>query len=208
MKIKLQIFLLVFSVISCQTKSSDKSTENQTDKKQTEKIIFPQVNDDFDGYLRNFEKAQLPIEIKGCELNTKGLTEFNDETYNKYVEDYSYSYKQIPTHGNFIATITLGAADCFLPILTTYRLTGDKIDQKTIAIGYCGSDCGYSCEEYMTVKADYSIYVSDTISSSDCDSLGKIIPGTTENYVIYKSGKLLENGKIELSEETRKELKK
>lgn len=208
MKIKLPIFLLVFSVMSCQTKSSDKSTENQTDKKQTEKIIFPQVNDDFDGYLRSFEKAQLPIEIKGCELNTKGLTEFNGETYNKYVEDYSFSFKQIPTNGNFIATISLGAADCFLPMLTTYRLTGDKIDQKTIAIGYCGSDCGYSCEEFMTVKADYSIYVSDTISSSDCDSLGNIIPGTTENYVIYKSGKLLENGKIELSEETRKELKK
>ena len=208
MKIKFVISLLVFSVVGCLTKSTDETAEGQTYKKQTEEIIFPQVNDDFDRYLRNFEKTQLPIEIKGCELSTKGLAEFNGEAYIKYINDYSIGYKQIPTNGNFIMTITLGAADCYLPILTTYRLTGDRIDQKTLAIGYCGSDCGYSCEEFMTIKDDYSIYVSDTISSSDCDSLGNIIPESTKNYVIFKSGKILESGNIELSEEIRKKLEK
>ncbi len=194
MKIKLSIFLLIFSLVCCQTKSTDERS-----KSQTEEILFPEVNDDFKGYLRNFGKSKLPIELKGCVMNSNRLTQFNDETYNKYVDDYSFSYKQIPTNGNFIATITLGAADCFLPTLTTYRLSGDIIDHKILAIGYCGSDCGYSCDEFMTITDDYSIYVSDTISSSDCDDFGNIIAGSTKNYVIFKSGRLLDNGEIELT---------
>ena len=50
-------------------------------------------------------------------------------------------------------------------------------------------------------------YTSDTISTYDCDSLGYEIPGTYKYYVIYKEGKLLANGKIQLSEEIRKPLK-
>jgi hypothetical protein len=208
MKLNFSFILIVFLLFSCRTETKDKTVEIQTDDSKQEEIMFPQVNDDFDGFLRNFDKTQLPLEIKGCYLSDKEVKEFKGDHFKKYVDEYHYGYKQFPANGNFIAIITLGAADCFLPVLTTFKLTGEKIDSKSISIGYCGSDCGYSCEEFMTIKEDYTIYVSDTISSSECDSLGNIIPGTTENYVIYKSGELLENGMIELSEEIRKELEK
>ncbi len=206
MKLILSYLLIVFLLFSCRTETKDNAGETRIDDTNQKEIMFPQVNEEFDSYLRNFDKTQLPIEIKGCYLSDKDVREFKDNHFKKYVDKYHYGYKQIPANGNYIATITLGAADCYLPVLTTYKLTGEKIDSKSISIGYCGSDCGYSCEEYMTIKDDYSIYVSDTISSSECDSLGNIILGTTENYVIYKSGQLLENGKIELSEEIRKEI--
>jgi hypothetical protein len=206
MKLNLLILLMIFLLLSCRTETNDKKVETQiTDLKQEEEI-FPQVNDEFDSFLRHFDKTKLPTEIKGCYLSEKDIKEFKGDHFRKYVDEYHYGYKQIPANGTFVATITLGAADCFLPVLTTFKLTGEKIDSKSISIGYCGSDCGYSCEEYMIIKEDYSIYVSDTISSSECDSIGNIIPGTTENYVIYKTGQLLKNGKIELSEEIRKEL--
>jgi hypothetical protein len=198
---------MIFLLLSCRTESKDKKVETQTTDSKQGEAIFPQVNDEFDDFLRYFDKAKLPIEIKGCYLSEKEMQEFKGDLYRKYVDEYHYGYKQIPTNGTYVATITLGAADCFLPVLTTYKLTGEKIDSKSISIGYCGSDCGYSCEEYMIIKEDYSIYVSDTISSSECDSLGNIIPGTTENYVIYKTGELVITGEIELSEEIRKELK-
>jgi hypothetical protein len=58
----------------------------------------------------------------------------------------------------------------------------------------------------MRIESDYSIYVADTIKSSECDSVGNIIPETTESYIIYKKGRLLDTGQIELSEELNERL--
>lgn len=193
--------VLISILVSCHTKTIDGAPENREGHHTPEVAVFPEVNDELDGYLRNFERSNLPIVVKGCDADPTNLTEFNGQTFRKYADDNSFAYRRIPVNGDFVATITLGVADCFLPVLTTYKFTGDKIDEKTIGIGYCGSDCGYTCEEFMTIKNDYSIYVSDTIRSSQCDDSGNIIPGTTENYVIYKTGQLKDNGAIELSEE-------
>ena len=62
-----------------------------------------------------------------------------------------YIYGQIPTNGNYIATITIGAADCNLPVLTTYKLNGERIDSKTIAIGGCGQGPCFECEELVEI---------------------------------------------------------
>ncbi|MFZ4413932.1 MAG: hypothetical protein ACOYOV_12685 [Bacteroidales bacterium] len=131
---------------------------------------------------------------------------FDGNNFKKFNEDYSYAYGQFTTNGDFIATITLSAADCYLPVITTYKPNGLIIDKQTIAIGGCGSDCGFNCEEYMILKRDYSFYTSDTISVYDCDSLGNEIPGTYEYYVSYKKGKLLTDGKIEMTKEIKKPL--
>lgn len=206
MRLTFSFLIVTFFLLCCRTETNKNSLETLNEDSEKTEIMFPEVNDDFDGFLKHFDKTELPLEIKGCYLSDNEVKEFSGSHFKKYVDEYHYGYRQIPANGNFVATISLGAADCFLPVLTTFNLKGEKIDRKSISIGYCGSDCGYSCEEFMTIREDYSIYVSDTISSSECDSLGNIIPETTENYVIYKSGQLLENGMIELSEETRKEL--
>lgn len=196
------ISLLLFS---CQTNTA-LSRQRQIDKSQNENY-FLKVNDEFTLYLDNFKKLDLPLVIKGCYISLDGLKQFDGKQFAKYSDEFSFAFGQIPSNGNYVATITLDPADCFLPVLTTYHRTGHKIDQKTIAIGGCGSDCGFSCEEFMTLRKDFSFYTSDTISTYTCDSLGNEIPGTYEFYVIYQKGEILTDGKIIISKEIKKPLK-
>ena len=202
---------MLLLAVACQT-NREKANSNIDEDKNSQIVTDGfanktfEVNAEFSIYLDNFAKADLPIVVKACWVDTKGLVEFDAEKYKKFNEYHSFSYRQIPTNGNYIATITLGIADCYTPVLTTYKLNGQMIDSKTIAIGYCGTSCGYSCEEFMTISNDFKIYTSDTISSYVCDSFGHEIPGTYEYYVIYKQGELLANGDIQLSDENKKML--
>ena len=198
-KIIFQILTLIVLIGCGQTKNE--STTDILSNKPKKQIKFTSVDNDFLNYLDNFKKVELPIFIKGCEISSEGLKQFDGKKFKKYAEEYELAYGQIPTNGKYLATITLGAADCYLPVLTTYKLNGQVIDKKTIAIGGCGSDCGFSCEEFMTLKKDFSFYTSDTISSFRCDSLGNEKPGTYEYYLIYIKGKLLSNGKIIMTNE-------
>lgn len=208
------VFILTISVLTaCQTKTEKDTDNGEADNLENAQLLnenqtnaFPEVNEEFSTYLGLFKKTDLPIHIKGCLENEIGLYEFDGKKFKQFNEDFSFSYRQIPTNGNYVATITLGVADCYLPVLTTYRPSGEIIDKETIAIGYCGSDCGYSCEEFMSISKDFKIYTSDTISTYKCDSLGLEIPGTYEYYVVYKEGKLLTDGKIQLTDEIRKPL--
>ena len=168
---------------------------------------LPQVNDQFQSFLDKFPKVNLPIKIKGCEADYENLTELSKDNPSPYIQDYSYAVGQIKTNGNYVSVITLGVADCLLPVLTTFKLTGEKIDSKTIAIGYCGEGPCFECEEFMSLKEDYTIYTADTMKTSECDDDYNPISGTESIEVIYKQGRLLENGIIELSEEFKKEIK-
>lgn len=201
---KYWIFIVIIFITSCHT-TADKSANNDKYINQN-KGQFPAVNDKFSGYLDNFKRIELPVIIKGCYISSDSFKQFDGSKFKKYTDEYSLAYGQIPTNGNYVATITLGAADCYLPILTTYKLNGQVIDKKTIAIGGCGSDCGFTCEEFMTLKKDFSFYTSDTISTYTCDSLGKETPGTYEYYVSYMKGKVLTDGKIEMSNEIKQQL--
>jgi len=194
------IVLIILALAACQSKN-EKSNESADGGN-----VLKAENEEFSAYINNFKQKNLPLTIKGCMEDITGLAEFDGEKYKTFNEDFSFSYGQIPTNGEYIALITLGAADCFLPILTTYKLNGQIIDKKTIAIGYCGMDCGYYCEEFMSISDDYKIYTSDTISTYKCDDQGNEIPGTYEYYLIFKEGKLLDDGKIQLSEEQKKPL--
>lgn len=213
-RMKRFLFLITISLLTaCKTeaeKAPNDQTEGNLDNAETfsenQTSELPGSNEAFKKYLELFKKADLPLNIKGCRESEIELNVLDGKKFKQFNEDYSFSYRQIPTNGSYIATVTLGVADCYLPVLTTYKLNGQIIDKKTIAIGYCGSGCGYSCEEFMSIAKDFSIYASDTVSTYNCDSLGLEIPGTYEYYVIYKEGKLLPDGKIQLSEEIKEPL--
>lgn len=207
MKLSTIFVILVTTIILGCGDTNKGSVENNDNDSINIENKFPAVNDEFKGYLDNFKKIELPIILKSCNISLDGYKKFDGKNFGEYAEEYSLAYGQIPTNGNYIATITLGAADCYLPVLTTYKLNGQVIDRKTIAIGGCGSDCGFSCEEFMTIRKDFSFYTSDTISTYSCDSLFQEIPGTYEYYVVYMKGKLLKTGKIEMSKEIKQPLK-
>ncbi len=193
--------ILTLLLISCA--QTDQSNTNEA-QSETE---LPQVNEQFQAFLDKFPKLELPIELKGCEADHKGLTEFNDENPSPYLQDHSFAVGQIKTNGDYVAVITFGIADCLLPVLTTFKLTGEKIDSKTIAIGYCGTAPCFECEEVMTLKDDFTLYTADTMKTSECDEDYNPIPGTESIEVIYKEGRLTETGMIELSGEIKKKIK-
>lgn len=166
-------------------------------------------NPQFDSFKKNFASSGLPLVVKGCNLDMQKYAKLIDERYPAYVtneEGYILSGYALPANGDYTALLSFIPADCYVPMLTTYDKDGKKIDGKIIAIGGSGSDCGFTCEEFMVIRADYSIYTSDTVTYIKCDTAGNEIPTTREHYVIYKKGKLLSSGKIELSGEIKEPL--
>lgn len=205
---KLFLITITSFVFACQNNHSNNSDAQKADLnisqiENKEGSVEPE-NPEFQKYLEKFYASDLPILVKGCEEEETSLYEFDGVEFSQFIKERSFSYAQIPANGDFKATITLGLADCYLPVLTTYKLDGKVIDSKTLAVGYCGGDCGFTCEEFMTISKDFKIYVADSIKSFECDGEGNEIPETFEQYVVFKEGKLLPDGRIELSEEVKK----
>jgi hypothetical protein len=109
-------------------------------------------------------------------------------------------YCTFKTNGDYYAVIKLGLADCALPVLATYDKRGKQIDEKCICIGYCGDGPGFTCEEFAIIRTDFSIYTADTMSTMEIDSLGNEVEGTLQRSVLYKKGRLLSTGRIELTD--------
>ena len=180
------LFLLLILVWSC------------TSGDNAEQDAAP-VDPTFQQFLDQFPAVNLPLSIKGCVDRFEGLTFFDETNSSPFVEDYSFAFGQLETKGAYKAVITLTAADCLLPVLNTYQPDGTLIDRKTIAIGQCGTAPCFECEEFMSMDLDLALFTADTITTATCDSNYQPIAGTEKVEVIYKKGKLLSTGKIELS---------
>lgn len=181
--------IIILFVVSC---SSDETSLNTEEK------------EDFQAFLRTFPEIDLPLEVKACEIDYSNLTYYSPDTPSIYIEPYSYALGKITTESDYIATISLATADCMLPVITTYKITGEMIDQKTVAIGACGCGPCFECQEYMILREDHSIYTADSMVSSICDEEFDPIPGTETISIIYRVGKLKSNGTVHLSEEREK----
>lgn len=203
---KILIPLLSLFLITCSEGNKSKLASNQTEEKTELPTNLPESKEHFQSFLDQLPKIDLPLRIKGCEISNEGLIEFNEDKPSPYVPNGSYAVGQISTNGNYVSIITLAPAECLLPVITTYDPKGEKIDSKTIAIGYCGVGPCFECEEFMTLKEDYSIYTADTIKTSECDDDYNPIEGTESIEVVYIEGKLRENGEIELSEKLKKKI--
>ncbi len=189
----IKIFIASTILIS----SCNDVTDNNTGK-QTETPTF----------LKKYKWTTLPVSMKGCFGDSYSLPLINPDSLISSSEDGSMEYCTFKTNGDYYAVIRLGLADCALPYLITYDKNGKVIDNKSLVIGSCGSGPGFACEEFTIIKNDFTIYSSDTISTFEIDSLGDEIKGTREHYIIYKKGRLLNSGKIELSDELKQTLEK
>tara|TARA_R110002126_G_scaffold291328_1_gene451701 strand:+ start:3787 stop:4407 length:621 start_codon:yes stop_codon:yes gene_type:complete len=204
-----RILLIITLVLISSCKSENKNDKSLTTELQEPISEIPQVNDQFQAFIDQFPTKTLPIKINGCTDEILDLPKLDIKLSSEYTKDaeYEHIYGKIPTNGNYISTITLGEADCFVPILNTYKLNGEKIDSKPINIGYCGPDPCYECVENMTIDSEYRIYVADTIKTSDCDDNFNAIAGTEKIKVVYKEGKLTKKGVIKLTNKIVKNIK-
>ncbi len=157
----------------------------------------------FDTFLTRFALRQLPITVRGCRLDSsEKLPTLDYEKDTVYAKINGLAYGSFATNGDYTALLTLAAADCWVPVLTTYDRYGKQIDSKAINIGQCGDGPGFTCSETLLIRPDYTIYTADTLSQQDVDSNEVVIPGgATFRWVVYRTGRLLDNGKIELSAE-------
>ncbi|HKC66760.1 MAG TPA: hypothetical protein VKG26_00885 [Bacteroidia bacterium] len=189
LSLKLIPFLiLTLALTSCNTQPQTATTQN------------PKLA----ALLKNYKQTTVPIVIRGCDFQ-HGFPLINFDSLSNDSSGMA-PYCTFKTNGNYTALIMLGAADCSLPFIITYNTAGKEISNVWAGIGYCGAGPGFHCSEYMTIKSDFSIYVSDTISEAEVDSLSNEIPSTLNKYVLYKKGKLLSNGVIELSDTIRQKL--
>ncbi len=204
-----RILLIITIVLISSCKSENKKDKNLISKHQKSISAIPKVNDQFQDFIDQFPIKTLPIKINGCTDEILDLPKLDIKLSSEYSKDakYEHIYGVIPSSGNYISTITLGEADCFVPILNTYKLNGKIIDSKPINIGSCGFDPCYDCVENMIIDSEYRIYVADTIKTSDCDENFNSIAGTEKIKVVYKKGKLTKKGTIELTNEIEKILK-
>ena len=181
-------FILLLAFLTCCDNFQHK------DSAISERLII------FHKFYRKFKPISLPLVLKACDIPEETFISITAQTDSPFAESPALAYRSLKLKENFCATISLIAADCSLPVLTTYDNNGEQIDQKEIAIGNWGGGPGISCSEYMIIRNDLSIYVSDTMSVTKVNNVGKEIKGTTQNFVEYREGKLHHNGKIELSE--------
>lgn len=194
----LSLFLLIFCS-SCHSTTANSKTDDKAN-----------ITASFDTLLSRFQDRSLPIEIHPC----PGGKEFSNDTEFKHIDSAigapfnlgfdHLAYGKIKTNGDYSALITLGLADCLGTNISTFGKSGKIIASQYIGIGQCGSGPGFTCSEVVKINKDYSIYAADSITEQEVDSnYAPVAGGKIFSYVVYKKGKLLPDGHIELTAEMR-----
>ncbi|GAC1309002.1 MAG: hypothetical protein NVSMB24_23700 [Mucilaginibacter sp.] len=157
----------------------------------------------FLNFLKKFKILSLPLTIRTLETGggTSQKLNVKDNVFIKSeYPDEIYAYGILPDTANIYKVIWLQPAEMEVPVLTTFTKNGKKINEEYLGVGGCGSDCGFSCSEFITINRDFTIFSGDSVESTDCDTSGNLKPNTTKKYIRYKTGKVLKSGKIKMSE--------
>mgnify|MGYP000907946188 FL=1 len=202
MKIKLSIIIVVISIniVSCIT--SDSKTDSESEQYDLA-LDESKSNKSFVDYISHFTPLQLPITLYPCGMDIQNmkLYEFKPFEYGEYnTDNYTAALGRMSLNKSYIATIVLNYADCYLPALHTYTIYGEKIDSALLAIDTGGgSDIGYQSVMYTQINKDLTFYVCDSVCVWQIDSLMVDRKVIQEEYVVFFTGKILDNGKIEMS---------
>ena len=187
--------------MSCRTGDSKTDSKSEQydlaiDETNPKKSIFAD-------YISHFETLQLPIALYPCSMDIQNmkLYEFKPFEYREYnTDNYTAALGRMSINKSYIAAIVLNYADCYLPALHTYTIYGEKIDSALLAIDTGGgSDVGYQSIMYTQINKDLTFYVCDSVCVWQIDSLMVDRKVIQEEYVVYFTGKILDNGKIEMS---------
>jgi len=207
-------YLFIFSMLiifcSCNNDSikslnDDKndSITSGSDKSETNEIASENKND-FESFLSNFVKTELPFIFKSYDFNMSDFTKFEGTKFKEIRGDRAFNswwpYKQISVSEKFITVITveLNSINELVPILETYRPSGKIIDVKVLSFGW---------EEYtdykdsVSINKDFSIYISGIVEKYEYDENREEIANTNISKFYYRDGKISDDGKIQLSKQ-------
>ncbi|TBV25877.1 hypothetical protein DMZ43_08175 [Meridianimaribacter sp. CL38] len=195
------IALILFS--SCKSESKERENTLESNKKTISKAS--KLTEQYNLFVEQFPIIKTPIKIKACDDDFSEFIQLNDTNNILDREEFNYIYGKIKINEEYIAVITLEEAECFMPILTTFKINGEIVNSKELMIGLCGSDPCFECEELMEIDNDLNIYVAFNSRYFNCDENGNEIVGTDKKEVIYKTGKITKEGIIELTNEVKKQ---
>jgi len=150
-----------------------------------------------------FKPLQLPLEINACSMHQPGLPDMQLDTIEN--EDGFIPYCFFEGPGKFKTCVSLGIADCSMPLLSIYNSEGQKVEEKFLGAGNCDGSTEMTCKPRVTIKKDFSIFISDSIAVTPMDSCGNDLDGPKTRYTITREGRVKEDGKIELGEAKRKD---
>ncbi len=212
MNLKLLITFSILLVYGCNTSTKPESNTNDSLKEKTTSIIDkPQIND-FKRFIGKFRILTFPIILNDIKIEqNKQLpilfgsdtafinTEFKDTSLDKVL-----AYGLLSDTVKTFKVIWLTPAERYIPMLTTFSKSGQKISEDNLGVGQCGSDCCYSCNETIKIYSDLTIYSADSIKSCVCDSSGPK-ESTMRKYVIFKTSKIADDGKFTFTKATDKQ---
>jgi len=202
MKAHLFVYALAIPFIFFGCNHATRNKSQLSDKQEASQEFKKSLDSDFSIYLSNFDHCELPIKINTDKLKPGKLKEFDRKNSN-FTDEYSLALAQIPTSGNFIATITLKKLDSYTPVLTTYDLTGQIIDSQLLSLEYVAYQNPNNDREIVSIDNNLSICITDTIYRFETEDIS--IKNTNSNsgneYIIQRKGQILDNGIIEFTKE-------
>ena len=191
--LSLYIFLLAVVLGSCGGESTQE--------------VKPEVSDpaddstEFERMLNMLPEMQLPVTVDGCQIMRNDSRNVwipnKDEFPSYYMESGAYLGKV--SQDNFTIVISLGGADCYLPIVTTYDSLGNKISSGGAYMGYCGDGPCYECFERFTLNEALNISVVDSSFAYDCDEKTyKKLNSVPQVYTSWMKGHISKEGIVSL----------
>lgn len=159
-------------------------------------------NADFSLFIKKFKLLSLPLTIRTEEIvvdSSAKLTAKDNAFIKCEYPDEIYAYGMLPDTTDCYKIIWLEPTEIEVPVLTTFTKDGKKIKQDELGVGQCGSDCGYSCSEFINIDKNQTIFSGDSVETTDCDTNGNLKPNTTQKYILYKTARIHENGDFKMS---------
>jgi hypothetical protein len=182
--------------------SNNTSKQTKAGSNVHSKVKSLKTSADFREFLKKFKVLSLPLTIKTLEIVVDSSRKLNTKDNIFIKSEYPneiYAYGILPDTLNSFKIIWLQPAEEEVPVLTTFTKNGKKINEEYLGVGGCGSDCCFTCKEFITINHDLSIFSADSIKSCECDSTGPK-ENTTKKYIRYKTGKILKSGKIDITD--------
>jgi len=192
MKKKLILLFGILLFIGCKT-------EKRTNNINTSE--FPEVNDEFQDFINQFPEIKLPLLLKDGQNNFGGLKKLNETKYLSNQNESIYILGKIKTSGNYLALICLVESEGLLPIVTTFKLNGEKIQSTNFMIGLCGPDECFECGEVFKIDNKLNVSIEHHSYYFECNENGINKDKRTNEKRIIKNGFIEKNGVIKLLNE-------
>jgi len=163
----------------------------------------------FEKFIRKFRPMALPLTIRTLEIEPgtaeRKITDKDSLFIRTRFPNETWALGMLSDTTATIQLLWLEPAEMYNPVLTTFTKSGQKISEQHLSVGSCGAGCCFTCDEYIYIRKDRSIYGVDSIKSCVCDEKGPR-KRTMRRYIRYVTGQIATDGRISLSKVREKKL--